>query len=92
MISIKKDNTEIFQISDVDLLLLADSLLDIDSEITRRIQYIIDDKISNCYKRLKDKWDPILTQENAMIPSNRDAYITLITSRQDYQNRSQRGD
>ncbi len=91
MKSIKKDNTEIFQISDVDLKLMADELVDVEDEINRRIQWVIEHKCEQVYKRFRQQWEGKLKSENVeTIPMQKEAFVNLITVRADYKNRAQR--
>lgn len=91
MKSIKKDNEEIFQISDIDIKLLEHDLLNVESEINRRIAWVIQHKCEKIYERFKKEWETKLISEGAAsIPAQRDTFVNLITSRPDYKNRSQR--
>lgn len=91
MKSIKKDNKELFQISDIDIKLLEHDLLNVDDDIDRRLQWVISHKCEQIYKRFKDEWESKLVSEGAeSIPAQRDAFVNMITARQDYKNRATR--
>jgi len=91
MKSIKKDDVEIFTISDSDIKLLEDDLLKVDDEIIRRLKWVIEHKCDQIYKRFREKWEKVLIDEGATtIPAQREAFIITITARRDYKNRTQR--
>lgn len=93
MKSVKVNNIEIFQISDIQEKLLEHDLLEIDNEINRRMQYIIDHKCDQCFKRMKEQWVDSGKLEGlgvSSIPTNRDELVTLITARPEYKNRETR--
>lgn len=91
MKKIEKDGQEIFTISDIDLKLLKDCLPDVEGEINRRIQWVIQHKCERIYKQFKEKWEKVLVAEGATsIPAQRDAFVALIVARSDYKNRAQR--
>ena len=50
-------------------------------------------KKNNCWKRLQQEWTMKLMNDDSFtdpIPSNKDAFVTLVTSRSDYKTRAQR--
>jgi len=57
----------------------------------RRLEWILMSKYEQCFKRLKEEWDPKLAVNGVdMIPTNPDAYAKLVFSQPDYKNRSTR--
>jgi hypothetical protein len=52
------DDKEIFEITQTDLDLLGHELLDVQSEIERRIQWVIAHKCEQVFKRIKEEWIP----------------------------------
>ena len=89
---VKVDNKVIFEITQTDVDLLAYDLLDVQAEIERRLKYIIEHKVGECYKRFKEEWDKKLEKDSSVnfIPSKRDEYVAFVKARSDYKNRSQR--
>ena len=91
MVEIKRDNNVILNISDTDLKILENDLLNVYEEIDRRINWVISHKSDECYKRFRSKWETVLISEGAKsIPAQRVDFVDLITSRPDYKNRAQR--
>ncbi len=93
MNTVKVNDIEIFQISDVDLKLLDYDLLEIDKEINQRLQYIIEHKSKQCFQRMKAEWVDSGKLESlgvTSIPTNRDELVNLITLRPEYKNRAER--
>ena len=59
------------------------------------IQGAVDGKINNCWKRMQNEWTTKLINDDSFtdpIPSNQEDFVTLVTSRSDYQNRKSRSD
>jgi hypothetical protein len=76
-------------VDDTDEKVLLNDLLD----IQEWVQGAVDGKINNCWKRMQQSWTQQLMDDDSFtgsIPSNKADFVTLITSRPDYQNRSQR--
>ena len=62
-----------------------------DSDIERRLQYIISHKHEQCMKRLREEWMPKLQAKGvAQVPLDDDQLAELIFSQPEYKNRSQR--
>lgn len=89
---VKVNDKVIFEISDVDFKLLEHDLLDVPGEIERRLQYIIQHKVEQCYKRFKAEWDDKLSKDPDVnsIPTKRDDYVNFIIKLPDYKNREVR--
>jgi len=77
-----------YTISDTDEKILLNDIHDVDEWI----KLAIAGKINNCWKRLEQQWTPKLMDDPNIesIPANKDLYVEMVTSRSDYQNRSQR--
>ncbi len=77
-----------YTISDTDEKILLNDIHDVDEWI----KLAIAGKINNCWKRLEQEWTPKLMDDPNVesIPANKDLYVEMVTSRSDYQNRSQR--
>lgn len=91
--SVKINDKEAFIVTDTDKIILANDLLDVNSEIERRLKYIIDDKVNNCYARLYKEWVTDGKLESlgvTSIPTKRDDVVALIVARPEYKNRVQR--
>ena len=56
------------------------------------IQGAMDGKISNCWKRMQREWTDKLMNDDSFtdsIPSNKEAFVNLVTARADYKTRQQ---
>lgn len=87
------DNQELFTLSEIQKKVIKNDILDdiFDEDMKRRLKYVLEHKYEQCFKRLKDEWEPKLRQNGvAMIPTDPDALAELIFSQPDYKNRSQR--
>ena len=69
-----------------------DSLLNDVYDIDEWIKFAIACKINQCWKRFEQGWTPKLMDDPNVesIPANKDLYVEMVTSRSDYQNRSER--
>ena len=80
-ITITVDNT--------DEKVLLNDLLD----IQEWVQGAVDGKVNNCWKHMQQNWTQQLMNDDSFtdpIPSNKADFVTLVTSRDDYQTRSER--
>lgn len=90
---IQIDEAEVLEITETDILLLEDCLMDVPSEIERRVKYPIQNKCEEIYSRLTDEWVKSGKLEELgvdSIPTNRNELINLIVGRPEYKNRVQR--
>ena len=77
------------EIDDTDQTILKNDLLDIDAWA----QAAMLGKINNCWKRMQSEWTTKLMNDESFtdsIPSNKADFVTLVTSREDYQDRAAR--
>lgn len=59
-----------------------------DEDMRRRLEYIIKHKYEQCYKRLKEEWDPKLIANGVKsVPTDPDAYAQLVFSQSNYKDR-----
>ena len=77
-----------YTISDTDEKILLNDLLDIQEWVDGAIT----GKINKCWSRFEQGWTPKLMDDPNVesIPANKDLYVEMVTSRSDYQNRSER--
>ena len=77
------------EVDDTDQTILKNDLLDIDAWV----QAAMTGKINNCWKRMQSQWTTKLMNDESFtdsIPSNKTDFVTLVTSREDYQDRAAR--
>lgn len=88
---VKVDNKEVLNLSETQKKVIQN---DIPSEIfqedmERRVYWILTHKYEQCFKRLKDEWEPKLKERGIeMIPTNEEKFAELVFSQNDYKNRS----
>ena len=76
-------------IDDTDQMVLKNDILDIDAWV----QDAVTGKVNNCWKRMQNNWTTKLINDESFtdsIPSNKAAFVSLVTSRADYKNREAR--
>ena len=63
------------------------------SDIKQWIEEAVEGKENNCWKRMQTQWTTKLMNDSSFtdpIPSNQSDFIALVTSRDDYQTRTER--
>lgn len=85
---IKIDNKILKELSDTDVKVLSNDLLDIGDWILKAIE----GKVNKCKKRFIQEWYPRLMKDPNVdnIPANEEDFIELVISRPNYKNRKQR--
>lgn len=92
---ISVDDKELFSLTETQKkVIMNDINSDIfDSDMKRRLQYILMHKYEECYKRLKVEWEPKLKDAGVdAIPLNEEKFAELVFSQQQYMNRKMRDD
>ena len=76
-------------IDDTDQKCMKNDLLDLDDWV----QKAVDGKKNNCWKRFQQEWTTKLMNDDSFtdpIPSNKVAFVNLVTARTDYKDRATR--
>lgn len=90
---ISVDDKELFILSDIQKKVIMNDIPDeiFDLDMKRRLQHILMHKYEECFKRLKNEWEPILRDKGVeFIPTNLDKFAELVFSQPEYKSRSQR--
>lgn len=77
------------EVDDTDQTVLKNDLLDINDWV----QAAMTGKINNAWKRMQTEWTTKLMNDDSFtdsIPSNKADFVTLVTSRSDYKDRTDR--
>lgn len=77
------------EVTDTEQAILLNDLLNINDWL----QAAMSGKKNNCWKRMQSEWTTKLMNDDSFtdsIPSNKDDFVTLVTSRDDYKTRTQR--
>ena len=62
-----------------------------DEDMKRRIEWVLNHKYEQCYKKLKEEWDPKLIANGVQsVPTDPDAYAQLVFSQPNYKDRKDR--
>lgn len=91
---IKVDGQEIFELSEWEKKVIqhdipADTF---EADMKRRLEWVLKHKCERCYERFEKEWleklrkDPQVTS----IPTDKEAFVNLVTSRPDYKDRAAR--
>jgi hypothetical protein len=83
------DITITVTIDDTDQKCMKNDLVDLDTWV----QKAVDGKKSNCWKRFQREWTTKLMNDDSFtdsIPSNKEAFVNLVTARADYKDRATR--
>ena len=90
---ISVDDKEFFTLSDTQKkVIMNDIHADIfDEDMKRRLKYILMHKYEECFKRLKNEWEPKLKDLGvSSIPLDESAFAELVFSRHEYSDRKSR--
>jgi hypothetical protein len=90
---ISVDDVELFTLSDTQKNVICNDIPDeeFDADMKRRLQYVLTHKYEQCFRRLKEEWEPKLAANGVtMIPTDADAFAQLVFAQPNYQSRSQR--
>ena len=77
------------ELTDTEQLILKNDLLDLDAWL----QAAMTGKVNNSWKRMQSEWTTKLMNDDSFtdpIPSNQADFVTLVTARSDYKNRTDR--
>ena len=77
------------EINSTDETVLKNDIANIDTWV----QDAVTGKINNCWKRMQKEWTDKLMNDDTFtdpIPSNKEDFINLVTSREDYEDRAAR--
>lgn len=90
---ISVDDQELFRLSETKKKVIKNDIREdvFDSDMRRRLHYILNHKYEECFKRLKAEWEPKLKAAGVQsIPLDEEQFAELVFSRPEYKNRSQR--
>jgi len=88
---IKLDGIDLVQLNETKQKVIKNEIKEekFKDDVKRRIVYSVMHKYEQCFKRLKEEWDPKLAKTGLKaIPTDPDAYAELVFSQPTYKNRS----
>lgn len=90
---ISVDGTPLFTLTDTQKKVLKSEIKSdiFESDMKRRLQWVIMHKYEQCFASLKKEWEPKLADAGVeSIPTNKDAFAELVFKQADYKDRSAR--
>ena len=90
---ISVDGEDLFTISEIQKKVIQNDIPSsiFDEDMKRRLQYILNHKFEECFKRLKNEWEPKLKSLGVKsIPLDDVEFANLVFSRPEYQDRETR--
>lgn len=87
---ISVNDTELFTLSETKEKVLKNDIHadEFDADMKRRLEWVLSHKYEQCFKRLKEEWEPKLKAAGvASIPTDNDAFAELIFARPEYKDR-----
>lgn len=89
---ISVNDQELFTLSDIQCKVICNEIYkdEFVEDMKRRLQWVIMHKYEQCFKALKDEWEPKLAERIDAVPTNNDKLAELIFSQPDYKCRKQR--
>ncbi len=89
---ISVNEQELFTLSEVQRKVICNDIHEdeFEEDMKRRLNWVLMHKYEQCFKRLKEEWEPILAQRVDAVPTNPEALAQLIFAQEDYKCRKQR--
>ena len=90
---IKVDDQEILELSETQKKVICNDIPEeiFDEDMKRRVKYVLMHKYEQCFKRLKQEWEPKLKASGLKsIPLDDDEFAELALSQSNYMSRSKR--
>ena len=87
---ISVDDVEIYTLTETQKNVIKDSIKsdEFDADMKRRLDWVLKHKYEQCFKRLKNEWEPRLkTLGVESIPLDDDAFADLVFARPEYKDR-----
>ncbi len=91
---VKINDEDLFELQDYQKSVICNDIpYDIfEADMKRRLEYIIMHKYEQCLMRLKEEWNPKLSQRLDSLPTQDQDYVKLVMSQPDYMCRKTRDD
>lgn len=90
---IKVDDVEVFELNETKKNVLKNDIHEdvFDEDMKRRVKYIVEHKYEQCFKRLKNEWEPKLRDLGVeSVPLDDDAFAEVVFAQPTYKNRKVR--
>jgi hypothetical protein len=90
---ISVNDQELFTLTEIQKSVLKDNVNsdEFDSDMKRRLEWVLMHKYEQCFKSFKEEWDPKLASLGVeSVPTDPDAYAQLVFSQPTYKDRKAR--
>jgi hypothetical protein len=90
---ISVDDVELFTLTDTQTTVIQNEISadDFDSDMKRRLQWVIGYKYEQCYRDLRAEWEPKLVANGVTsFPADKDAFAALVFAQPNYLDRKGR--
>ena len=90
---ISVDDKELYTLSETKKRVLMNDISSeiFESDMKRRLQWVLMHKWENCFKALKEEWEPKLKASGVKsFPANEDEFALMVFAHPDYQDRAAR--
>ena len=89
---ISVNDQELFTMSEIQKKVISNDIAidKLDSDLKRRVNYILGHTYEQCFKRLKAEWESKLAARYESVPTDPDALAALIFAQPDYTYKSSR--
>ena len=90
---ISVNDQELFTLSEVRENVIKNNIHadEFDADMKRRLEWVLNHKYEECFKRLKAEWDLKLAANGVdMMPTNPDSYAQLVFAQPNYKDRKAR--
>ena len=87
------NDSELFTLTEIQENIIKDNVSEdiFDADMKRRLQWILMHKYEECYKAVRQEWEPKLIAAGVTsFPTNPDQFAALVFSQPDYKSRKQR--
>jgi hypothetical protein len=86
------DNQECFSLSETQKKVIKNDIHDdkFELDMKNRLKYVLTHKYEQCFKRLKEEWEPKLAKSLDSIPTDPEKFAELVFMQSEYKNRKQR--
>ena len=87
------DNETVYELNEIKQNVIKNEIHsdEFNDDIKRRVKYIIDNKYEQCFKRLKNEWEPKLKAAGVKsIPLDEDEFSQLVFAQPAYKDRKAR--
>lgn len=90
---ISVDEKELFTLTETQKRVIQNDIFEylFEEDMKRRLHYVLMHKYEQCYKRLKEEWEPRLKAAGVKsIPLDNDEFAQLVFAQPEYKSRKQR--